>query len=457
MIEALRHHQAGRLTEAERIYQEVLAVDPHHADALHLLGMVAYQTGRHGAAVDLIRKAIALHKTAASYHSNLGNVLQAQDKLGEAAESYRRALALKPGLPEVYVNLGNILQAQGNVEDGLASFRRALALNPDLAEAQVAESMALLLQGSFADGWHNFERRWVTREYETPMRTYPQPLWNGEPLQSGRLLIWGEQGIGDEIMFAGLIPDVIRTRTPLVVDCDPRLQALFTRSFPGVHVIAGYDPQRDADLNIAAHLPSGSLPGIFRTSSAAFAATTSPYLLADPVERECFRTQYADGRRLVGLAWHTKNQKTGRRRSIDLAQLAPLFPQPDARSQGDVHWISLQYGDHDALQQQAAAAAVPILVDRTVDQLSDMDRFAAQVAAMDLVITIDNSTAHLAGALGVPTWLLLPFAPNWRWLLDREDSPWYPAMRIFRQTSLGDWTEVVQQVQAALSQTSRDS
>ena len=446
VTDALRHHQEGRLAEAEQMYRQILAVDPRQADALHLLGMVAYQNGRNDAAVELIGKAIAIHKTAASYHSNLGNVLQAQDKLEEAAASYRRALEIKPDLPEAHVNLGNILQALGEVEAGLVSYRQALALRPELAEALAAESMALLQQGDFSAGWHNFEHRWRTRDYDTEMRSYPQPLWKGEHLLSGSLLIWGEQGIGDEIMFAGLIPDVIRTGNHLVLDCDARLRSLFARSFPGVELLAGDDAEHNANLEVAAHLPSGSLPGIFRQSRDAFDATTSPYLLAHPIERERFRTRYAAGRLLIGLAWHTKNQKTGRKRSVDLSLFAPLFALPGIR------WVSLQYGDHGALEQQAVAADAPMLIDRSVDQFADMDPFAAQVAAMDLVITIDNSTAHLAGALGVPTWLLLPFAPNWRWLLDCEDSPWYPTMRIFRQPARDDWPSVMQKVCRALSE-----
>jgi hypothetical protein len=256
------------------------------------------------------------------------------------------------------------------------------------------------------------------------------------------LLIWGEQGVGDEIMFAGLIPDVIRTGNRCILDCDARLKPLFSRSFPGIAVVSGYQP--DSEPEISAHLPSGSLPGLFRATSAAFATTTSPYLIADPDERDRFRARYADGRRLVGLAWHTNNRKTGRHRSIDLSLLAPLLARPDIR------WVSLQYGVHDAVADQAAAARTPILIDRSVDQLSDIDVFAAQVAAMDLVVTIDNSTAHLAGGLGVPTWLLLPFAPDWRWLQAREDSPWYPAMRLFRQTKPGDWQPVVRSVDSAL-------
>jgi hypothetical protein len=206
-------------------------------------------------------------------------------------------------------------------------------------------------------------------------------------------------------------------------------------------------------LEISAHLPCGSLPRLFRGSAEAFGSTTSPYLFADPVERDEFRARYGDGRLRVGLAWYTRNKTTGKERSIDLATLDPLFSEPDV-SQPGVQWISLQYGDHEALEREVAGR--PIFVDRTVDQFAGhqftgIDRFAAQIAAMDLVITIDNSTAHLAGALGIPTWVLLPFAPDWRWMLDRDDSPWYPTMRLFRQPKPGDWQPVVRSILKALA------
>ncbi|MGA7107204.1 MAG: tetratricopeptide repeat protein [Terracidiphilus sp.] len=441
---ALAHHRAGRLSEAEQAYREILAHAPHHADSLHLLGMVAFQSGMLDDAAELIRKAIAVHAKGAAYHANLGNVLQAQDKLEEAAASYRHALAIKPNLAEVHLNLGNVLKAQNKVDECVVCYQRALSLQPDLAEAAVAEAMALLLKGDYAAGWKGLETRWQTREFETPWRAYPQPVWKGEPLGSGRLLIWGEQGIGDEIMFAGLIPDALAIVHELVLDCDARLRPLFARSFLGATVLAGCDPQQAADLRIAAQMPSGSLPGVFRGSFPAFANRISPYLVADPLERERLRARYADGRKQVGLAWRTRNQKTGRRRSIELAMFAALFGLEGVR------WVSLQYGDPDELEHEARAAGAPLLVDKSVDQLADIDCFAAQVAAMDLVITIDNSTAHVAGALGVPTWLLLPFAPDWRWLLEREDSPWYPTVRLFRQPRHGDWDAVMEAVRRVL-------
>jgi tetratricopeptide (TPR) repeat protein len=445
--DALKHHRAGRLSEAAQMYGLVLSAEPDNADCLHLLGMIAYQTGNNERAVELIRKAIAIHNTAASYYSNLGNVLRTQQKMVEAEACYRHSLAIHPDQAEVHLNLGNILKAQGQVDSALASYQRALSLSTELAEAQVAESMALLLKGEFGLGWQAFEARWRTQEYDTRPRSYPQPLWRGERLASGRVLIWGEQGVGDEVMFSSLIRDVIASGSRCVLECDIRLQPLFGRSFPGVEIVSGYDPRLQQELDIVAHLPSGSLPGLFRKKHNDFATSRSSYLVADALKRKRFRARYEDGRPLVGIAWHTRNKKSGHSRSIDLAQLAPLISLPGVR------WVSLQYGDHIALKNEALTAEAPLLIDAEVDQLTDLDTFAAQVAAMDLVITIDNSTAHLAAALGIPTWTLLPFAPDWRWLLGREDSPWYPTMRLFRQPIPGDWQTVVAQVQAALATT----
>jgi tetratricopeptide (TPR) repeat protein len=544
--DALQLHQSGRFSEAERLYQRILAINPRHPDCLHLLGMIAYQKGSLESAADMIREAIAINSRGTSYYGNLGTVLQAQGKLEEAEILYRHALTLKPDLAEVHVNLGNVLlargeldgsvacyeraltlkpmcaetcnnlgnarQRQGQIDAAIACYERALAIKPDYAEvyynlgnacrdqdkldqavtrfqealtiypeyaeayynlgnvlreqgklkdasakyksaltlrphyekAGFAEALAQLLQGDFATGWYNFERRWQSTDHDTPKRAYQEPAWAGEKLSSGGLLLWGEQGIGDEIMFAGLIPDVIRTGNHCILDCDVRLKDLFTRSFPGVNVFPGCGPGNHPELEIASQLPTGSLPELFRIADSAFAATTSPYLIANPTARKRLRTRYADGRRLVGIAWYTKSSKTGRVRSIDLSLLAPLFDRPDIR------WLSLQYGDPCMLKNQATAAGARILIDRTVDQLSDLDVFAAQIAAMDLVITIDNSTAHLAGALGVPVWVLLPFAPDWRWLLDREDCLWYPTMRLFRQMEPGNWESVVERVRSCL-------
>jgi tetratricopeptide (TPR) repeat protein len=438
-------HAQGKLQEAVVCYGRALTLKPDYPEAHGNLAIALHDQGKLDESVAHHKRALALNPRLPESHYNLGNALQSEDKLDDAVACYERALVLKPGYAEADYNWGCALYAMGHVDEALVHYRRALALKPDYAQARFSESLAQLYKGDFACGWTKYESRWQTKEHDTRMRDYPQPLWTGEKLASGCLLIWGEQGIGDEIMFAGLLPDVLRTGNQCLLDCDARLKPLFARSFPEIEVVSSPAPDHDLELNFAAHLPCGSLPGLFRTSDTAFAATTSPYLVADSVERERFRTRYADGRRQVGLAWFTKNRKTGRNRSIDLSVFAPLFARPDIRI------VSLQYGDPSALQDQAATARANILIDRSVNQFANIDAFAAQIGAMDLVITIDNSTAHLAGALGVPTWLLLPYAPDWRWLQAREDSPWYPTLRLFRQPKLGDWQSVVQAVCSALS------
>ena len=494
----------GRLEEAAASYQRALALKPERAEYHGNLGNTLLALGRLEEADACYRQALALKTDYAEGCYNLGNLRNAQNKLEEAAECYLRAILLKPQLPEAHYNLGNTLHTLDRLEDSAASFERALALRPEYAEAhynlgcvfedlgrlpEALASMARALEiqpdyaqarfghalvqlrgGDFAAGWRNYGSRWQSPDHDTPWRAYPQPLWTGERLDAGRLLLWGEQGIGDEIQFAGLIPDALRTGNRITLDCDPRLQPLFARSFPEIEVVSGCGPADAQKLcapslqfpsgasvsndepaaalsekqQIAAQLPTGSLPGLYRGTEAAFAATVSPYLIADPADRDAFRSRYADGRLLAGLAWQTKNQKTGRKRSIALKEFAPLFALPGIR------WISLQYGDFNALEEQAAAAAAPLLIDRSVDQFANLDRFAAQVAALDLIITIDNSTAHMAGALGLPVWLLLPFAADWRWLQGRAETPWYPALRIFRQPKLGDWQSVLLEVECAL-------
>jgi tetratricopeptide (TPR) repeat protein len=510
--QALEHHRAGRLAMAEQTYHRILAIQPDHADCLHLQGMVAYQSGDSLRAATMIRKAISLNPRAASYHSNLGNILFHQGRARDAAACYLRALEINPDLAEVHVNLGNVflaanlwtdaetcylkalsitpdiaeayhnlgnilrfraeleesaicyrralmlkpdyteahhdlgrvLRAMGDLAGALHHFRQAQMLEPDHPKAVFAEAMVLLLQGEFEAGWARYERRWSSTDHATPMRNYVQPLWNGEPLTSGKLFLWPEQGVGDEMMFAGIVNDAVRAGIACVLECDDRLQPLFRRSFSEIEILSS-DDTVDVTSGIAAHLPVGSLPFLFRKTLASFATHTCAYLKPDQVKTQELRNRYFDDRPLIGLAWYTENLKTGADRSIHLSLLAPLFEH------GEFRGISLQYGEMESLTGQVAAAGIQLFVDPSVDQLIDIDQFAAQIAAMDLVITIDNSTAHLAGALGVPVWVLLPFDPDWRWLASGETSPWYPRMRLFRQPKPGDWPSVIEDVRHTLS------
>lgn len=416
----------GKIDAAMPYFQRVLQLNPKHTDGLVNLGVAFAEQGQTDKAIGSYERAIELNPKCAEAFSNLGNAQQTLHRLDEAIQNYEKALALKPNYLTALYNYGNARQAQNRFGDAVECYERALKIDPKYVQAAYGEALAQLVQGDFANGWKNYETRWTTEGHKA-IRAYAQPRWGGEHVE-GNVLIWPEQGVGDEIMFAGLIPDVVRSGVRCTLECDERLRSLFARSFPSVKVI----PSGACDsTEFAAHQPIGSLPGLFRNSFAAFGNTTSPYLVADPAETERLRVRYACGKLLVGIAWHTKNAKTGHHRSIDLSLLRPLLDCTN------VKWISLQYGEHDNIPAE-------ICVDAEVDQMSNMDLFAAQVAAMDLVITIDNSTAHLAGALGIPVWLLLPYARDWRWLNDRTDSPWYPTMRILRQPSLADWNSVIE-------------
>jgi tetratricopeptide (TPR) repeat protein len=483
--------------DAVACYERALSLKPNYGDACYNLGNARQAQGKLEEAAACYERALVLKPRLAEAHYNLGNTRQMQDRLEDAEACFERALSINPHYAEAHYNLGCVLQAQGKLEKAFPRYATAIELKPDYPQARFGQALAQLLSGDFAHGWPNYERRWQSIDHDTPFRLYPQPLWHGERLSHGRLLLWGEQGIGDEIQFAGLIPDALRAGNPITLDCDPRLQPLFARSFPGIQVVAkeavvvkeatvadeamcapeGQNenssgrqpwvsgPRSDGALApeggssaiaqesppFSAHLPTGSLPALFRRDEAAFSATTSHYIKADPDLRQQFRARYGEAKLLVGLAWKTINIRTGRKRSIELARLAPVFQIPGIR------WISLQYGNFDLLEEEAASALAPVVVDRDVDQFADLDRFAAQVAAMDRVLTIDNSTAHLAGALGMPTWLMLPFAPDWRWFEGKpgtpaeHSSPWYPTLRLFRQPALGDWNSVVTRVQGELA------
>jgi len=442
----------NNLEDAVASYERALVLQPEFADAWYNLGNARQGQEKLQDAVACYQHALSLKPQLAEAHYNLGNTLHALQSLDDAVTSFEQAISLRPQYAEAHYNLGCTLQDLGKLDVALACIDKALEIQPDYPQARFAQGLAQLQLGDFSAGWSSYESRWQSEDHHTPLRPYPQPRWNGEKLADERLLLWGEQGIGDEIMFAGLIPDAIRTGNRITLDCEPRLQPLFSRSFPEIEVISSREAGQPATAasrpevatDFAAHLPTASLPHLFRSSAESFSVTNSGYLKAAPEKRDRLRASYGDDRKRVGLAWFTNNPRLGRQRSIDLAQFHTLFALSGS------HWISLQYGDFDHLEEQASAAHAPVFVDRTVDQLTDMDQFAAQVAAMDLVICIDNSTAHLAGALGIPVWLLLPFASNWRWLRSRSDSPWYPTMRIFRQPRIGDWASVLADVQKSL-------
>lgn len=436
-------HSAGRFEEARESFTAVVALAPAFVDARVRLALACAELARLDETVEHFGHALALAPDLADAHIGLGNALRLLGRFDEASVSYRAAIALQPERVEGHCNLANLLLDQGRYEESMVESRRALTLRPDLPEAHWNLAQAHLARGEFAAGWPEYEYRLL--KHNAAELAFPQPLWRGEALAGRTIFVTAEQGVGDEIMFASCLPDVARAAGRCVVECDARLVPLFERSFPGVPAIArlaapgDYPPGApSADCRVAI----GSLPGFFRPDLASFPRRTG-YLLPDPEKVASWRRRFAalGGGPKVGISWRGGKEALVRRaRSIPLPRWTRLADL------AGVTLVNLQYGDRAAEIAEARAAGLEVHDWDDVDPLADLDGFAAQIAALDRVLSVDNATVHLAGALGVPTWVLLPCTADWRWMVGREDSPWYPALRLFRQSHPGDWEAVFERV-----------
>jgi tetratricopeptide repeat protein/glycosyl transferase family 9 (putative heptosyltransferase) len=368
---------------------------------------------------------------------NLGAERQRAGLLAEAESLYRHALLLRPDLAEAHYNLGTALDQMGRWDEAIAALRQAVALRPDLATAHWNLAAMLLRQGDLPRGWEEYEWRWKIPELRLSRVTCPQPQWNGEELMGRRILVYAEQGFGDTIQFARYVPLVARLGGRVMLGCRRELTALLGR-LDGVERCLPQPGPAPADFSFHCTLPS--LPRIFGTTTATI-PWSGPYLAADAAKAAAWQARLRrDGRRRIGLVWAGRpTHPNDLNRSIAPDRLRPLADVPD------VQWFSLQKGPAAGRISDGLAA----LTDWTAE-MNDFDDTAALLANLDGVICVDTSVAHLAAALGRPTWVLLPFVPDWRWMLERSDSPWYPTMRLFRQPAAGDWDSVLREVVAAL-------
>ncbi len=350
--------------------------------------------------------------------------------------------------PGTLTNLALLLHETERFAEAEAAYRQALNLDPGHDFAQYNFGLFCLTQGRFKEGWEGYERRWKMKGFNALRHQAPQMPWRGEPLSGESMVVWQEQGVGDVILYAGLIPSLLSLEPRLVVECEARLVPLLARSFPRARVVMRSDQVHPATLEARWQSPLGSLCRWLRARPEDF-AWHGPYLVPDPVRVAELRKRYrGSGDKLViGISWRSSNYKVGVRKSLPLSAWAPLLKCPG------VTFVNLQYGDcTDELARLERDYGVSVQQDNTVDAMQDLDGFAAQVAAMDLVISTSNSTAHFAGALGVPAWTLLPRgdALLWYWFHETEQSPWYPGMRLFRQDCPGDWSGPLARIQAAL-------
>lgn len=470
---AIQQHQAGRFAEAEQIYRQVLAERPNYGDALHLLGTLCAQRGDFDTAVDLIGRAVTANPKVAVYQSNLGNALREMGKPKEAIAAYlevlrldptaakdyanfaaafresgnleaamkacRRGLKLTPKLAELHHEMGLALLEKGDLDAAIASLRRAIAINPQWPSPHWNLSIALLLKGDYRQGWIEHEWRLQMKQFESSRPPFDKPKWDGEDLKGRTVLLTPEQSYGDMIQFIRYVPLIQDRGGHAVIARLPAWQRLL-EGIPGLKQLETVTAD-SFDL----YCPFVSLALAFATRVKSIPADI-PYLLsdADLVEALGSKLDSSNGKLKIGIAWTAPpTEKRDTSRSISPAQLEPL------NSVNDVEYYALQNRPTPPL-----GASPPDglrLIDPPVEW-TDYADIAALISYMDLVICVDSAVAHVAGAMGKTVWLMLSTRPDWRWLPGREDNPWYPTMRIFRQKSPGDWAEVVGRVQEALGE-----
>ncbi|MBF0146057.1 MAG: glycosyltransferase family protein [Magnetococcales bacterium] len=428
----------NRLDAAEAAYRHAVALDPTLAEAAYNLGRVLALRGAFPEARTCYQTAVSLKPGFAQAHYNHGNTLVHLGLLEEAVHAYRQAVALWPGYAEAWYNLGNTLRESGALDAALATYDQALALKPDFAEVHFGIGVIRLLRGDFASGWPLYEWRWKKQDF--PPHHHPQPLWQGQPLPGATLLVHCEQGFGDAIQFVRYLPQVkALARSHIILECPQPLRRLFS-------TLAGVDgwatPGGAAPPACVAQIPLMSLPHLLGRHWT-FLPVELPYLTPAPEDVARFGKLLArvEGFK-IGIAWRgSPDHKNDGNRSMDPEWWQTLREIPGCR------FIGIQKGAREGDRDRLTGW------DRFEDWsglLTDFADTAALMVHLDLVLAVDTSVIHLAGALGRPSWLLLPWIPDWRWLLDRSDSPWYPGMRLFRQKTRGDWGGVMEEVKKGL-------
>jgi tetratricopeptide (TPR) repeat protein len=429
----------GKLGQALERYRQALALRPNHAETYNNLGVVLRKLGQLDQASAAFDQALALRPGSAEAHNNLGNVLKQQGQLDQALAQFEQALVLRPNYADAQNNLGVILWQQGKLAEAAAHFKQALALNPDLAEAQTGLASCDLVQEDYERGWPAYEAR-LRIPGPTPQHSLPR--WTGQPLAGRSLLLVPEQGLGDMLQFIRFARLLKEQGARVVLTCPKPLGRLLAghSDWDELFVMGSGKELPRCDF----YLPLLSAPYALGTTAATIPCQV-PYLWSDPALTGRWRQELAEIEGFkIGIVWQgSRHFHLDRLRSIPLAHFAALARLPG------VQLISLQKGFGS---EQTATVDFPLVdLSGRLDEVAGpfMDT-AAVIRNLDLVLTPDTAIAHLAGALGAPVWVALQLSPDWRWLRRRDDSPWYPTMRLFRQTTLGDWPEVFERIAEAV-------
>ncbi len=447
----IARRRLGKREEAGDCFAMALHYRPEYAEARFNFGVLDLEEGAVESAAARFEEAVRLKPDYAEAWSNLGLVQSSHlGRFEEAEASLRQALIARPHFPDALCNLGMLRNGQGRFDDALEIYDELLRHHPAMHEARLNRALLYLARGNFVRGWEDYE----ARKHGSPhfVERYARfPEWDGSPAPDKTLLVYAEQGLGDEIMFASCLPETIASVQHCVIDCSPKLEALFKRSFPAATVHGtlqtGPDPPwLQCAPAIDLRVPMGSLPRLFRPNEAAFPPYAG-YLKADESKTARWRERLGGlGAGLkVGISWRGGTAKTRRNvRSLTLEQLLPLLQLPGVR------FVSLQYTD---CGEELARLRLThgIRIEHWQEAIDDYDETAALVMALDLVISVQTAVAHLTGALGATGWVMLSAVPEWRYLASGDTLPWYPSVRLFRQRSPGEWEPVIAGVRAALA------
>ncbi len=422
-------------------YDRAIAIDAAYADAYLNRGNVLMQLEHWDAALASFERVMTIKPDCAAAFYNRGNVFKKLGRLDAALASYDQAIALKGDYVEAYTNRGVVLHDLARFDAALASYDHAIAIRADWAEAHVNKALTSLLGGDFANGWMEFEWRWrdPTGTNIKEKRNFQQPLWRGQESLAGKtVLLHSEQGLGDTLQFCRYVKLVSEVKARVILEVQEPLMSFLTGLSGVSKLVARGDVLPEFDY----HCPLLSLPLAFKTDLGSIPATAHPSV--DKAKTARWQRVLGEKRRpRIGLAWSGNSvHKNDVNRSIELAQLMAHLPR-------QFQYVSLQK-DVRERDQPTLQANREIL--NLADELHDFAETAALCECLDLVITVDTSVAHLSGATGTKTWILLPFVPDWRWLLDRCDSPWYPSTRLYRQKQAGDWGGLLGQVRSDLIQ-----
>lgn len=436
--------QTGEAAEALLRFQDARKIAPSNATLNLYTGAALHDLGDYEGAIASYRLALNNAPAIGEVHNNLGNSLMALGRFAEAADCFLRASELMPTSPVPRAARATALQATGNVDEAEADCRIAVAIDPFFAAAHWNLALNLLLQGRYEEGWQEYEWRWQKPDFTSPARHNNIPLWDGSPLNGRTILLHAEQGFGDTIQFVRYVPMVAKCGGKIVLECHPQLVSLF-QGIQGVFSVVAFG----GDLPVCeCQAPFLTLPRIFATTLETIPACSS--ILAPVALQTKWQQRIpSNSGPKVGIAWAGSTVHHN-----DCFRSLPLPLLSSFATRTDISFFSLQMGD--AKRQLELSPLANGIIDLT-DHIDDFADTAALIEQLDLIISVDTAVAHLAGILGKPVWLLLPFAPDWRWLLDRSDSPWYPTMQIFRQKQPGDWGSVIDQVHSALSDLQREN